>query len=42
MAGQISGLINEELTCKEIIEQIMDQAGSLLFNSNTKEGMKDE
>ncbi len=40
MAGQISGLINEELTCKEIIDKIMDQANRLLYGS--AEGRKDE
>ena len=30
MAGQISGLITEELTCKEIIDEIMGQANRLL------------
>lgn len=34
MAGQISGLINKELTCKEIINQIMDQASGLLCKFN--------
>lgn len=30
MAGQIAGLIKEELTCEEIIRQIMEQAESLM------------
>ena len=31
MAGQIAGLIGKEQTCKEIIEEIMDEAEKLLF-----------
>lgn len=30
MAGQIAGLVQKEQTCKEIIEEIMEQAGRLL------------
>ena len=30
MAGQIAGLINKEQTCKEMIEEMMAQAESLL------------
>ena len=30
MAGQISGLIKEEQTCKEIVDQIMEEANNLL------------
>ena len=30
MAGQIAGLISKEQTCKEMIEEMMDQAEKLL------------
>ncbi len=30
MAGQIAGMINKEQTCKEIIDEMMEQASSLL------------
>ena len=30
MAGQIAGLVKKEQTCKEIIEEIMDEAAALL------------
>ena len=30
MAGQIAGLISKEQTCKEMIEEMMDQAKKLL------------
>ena len=30
MAGQIAGLVKEEQTCQEIIEEIMEEAGRLL------------
>lgn len=30
MAGQIAGLVSKEQTCSEIIQEIMEQAGSLL------------
>ncbi|MGN0402710.1 MAG: enoyl-[acyl-carrier-protein] reductase FabK [Acetatifactor sp.] len=33
MAGQIAGLVNRELTCREMIEEIMDQAEKLLKNA---------
>ena len=29
MAGQIAGMISKEQTCKEMIEEIMAQAGKL-------------
>ncbi len=31
MAGQIAGLVGKEQTCKEMIEEIMDEAEKLLF-----------
>lgn len=34
MAGQIAGLINKEQTCKEMIEEIMEQASGLLKKGN--------
>ena len=30
MAGQIAGLISKEQTCREMIEEIMEQADNLL------------
>ena len=30
MAGQIAGLVKKEQTCKEMIEEIMEEAGQLL------------
>lgn len=30
MAGQIAGMISKEQTCKEMIEEIMAQAGKLM------------
>ena len=30
MAGQIAGMISKEQTCKEMIEEIMTQAGKLM------------
>ncbi len=30
MAGQIAGMISKEQTCKEMIEEMMEQAGKLL------------
>ena len=30
MAGQIAGMINKEQTCKEMIDEMMEQAGKLL------------
>jgi enoyl-[acyl-carrier protein] reductase II len=30
MAGQIAGMITREQTCKEMIEEMMEQAGKLL------------
>ncbi|MNN98862.1 hypothetical protein D3C81_2183680 [compost metagenome] len=30
MAGQIAGMINKEQTCKEMIEEMMEQAEKLL------------
>jgi len=32
MAGQIAGLIKKEQTCKEMIEEIMQEAEGLLYN----------
>ena len=30
MAGQIAGMISKEQTCKEMIDEMMEQAGKLL------------
>ncbi len=30
MAGQIAGMISKEQTCKEMIDEMMDQAETLL------------
>ncbi len=30
MSGQIAGMINEEKTCKEVVEELMQEAGNLL------------
>ena len=30
MAGQIAGMVSKEQTCKEIIDEMMEQAGRLL------------
>ena len=30
MAGQIAGLITKEQTCKEMVEEMMDQAKTLM------------
>ncbi len=32
MAGQIAGLVNKQQSCKEMIEEIMEEAGKLLGN----------
>ena len=32
MAGQIAGMIKKEQTCKEMIEEIMQEAEGLLYN----------
>lgn len=32
MSGQIAGMVNKKQTCREILEEIMEQAGSLLGN----------
>ena len=32
MAGQIAGMITKEQTCKEMIEEIMQEAEGLLYN----------
>ena len=34
MAGQIAGLVKEELSCEEIIQEIMEQAQALLSGKN--------
>lgn len=34
MAGQIAGLISREQTCKEMIEELMEQALGLLKKGN--------
>ena len=33
MAGQIAGMISKEQTCKEMIEEMMEQAEKLLGNT---------
>ena len=30
MAGQIAGMIDKEMTCKEMIEEMMEEASRLL------------
>ena len=30
MAGQIAGMVSREQTCKEMIDEMMEQAGKLL------------